>query len=80
MNVDTALEFFKKVGEKEKELSRIISEKERVEIMMQLTKEGKVDSIVSTNRTPDQIAKDCAHQGNKVLQIKSKEEDKELEN
>jgi hypothetical protein len=69
MTVEIALEFYQRCKDRKAK-----TEKQRLKIMMELAKEGKLKSVMQTKRTPDQVAKDYAKNFGQVLYIKSQKE------
>jgi len=55
MDVDTAIEFYKRCMERNAE-----TEEERVEILTELAEEGRINCVSQTNRTPEQVAEDMS--------------------
>lgn len=70
MDVDSALEFFSRVRLIEAVEKKTLTEDERTDILLDMAKEGLIESVASTNRTKEQIVKDSTKHG-KVLHIKS---------
>lgn len=63
MTADIAMEFFKRCQERGAN-----TEPERVEILAELAKEGKMQSVVATNKTKEEYIEDKAKHF-KVLKI-----------
>lgn len=67
MTLEVAQEFYKRCTERE-----AVTLEERTKILVELANEGKMNAVMETKRTPDQVAKDMAKNFGKVLSIKRK--------
>lgn len=67
MNVDTALLFYTLC-----ERLKADTEEKRVAVMNYLAEKGLVNSVMYTDRTADQVAKDMAKNFGNVLYVKGK--------
>lgn len=67
MTADTAMEFFKRCHER-----GATTEKERVKILIELTKEGKMNSVVASKKTKEEYIKDKARHF-QVLKVEKKD-------
>lgn len=68
MNVDTALEFYRRCIERGAK-----TEQEKVAILIKLVQEGKMTSVVVTKKTREEYVKDKARHF-RILQIKKKDD------
>lgn len=68
MNVDTAMEFYKRVAAKELLYKRTLDEKERTKLLFEMVEEGLIESVIGTDRTKEEIIRDAAKHG-KVLHV-----------
>lgn len=68
MTADTATEFFKRCHERGAN-----TEPERVKILAELAEEGRMTSVVATNKTKEEYIKDKAKHFN-VLKVTKKDE------
>lgn len=64
MSVDTALEFYKRCIERKAE-----TEQEKVAILTELAQEGRMKSVVATNKTQEEFINDKSRHF-KILHIK----------
>jgi hypothetical protein len=64
MNVDTALEFYIRCREQNAQTLE-----ERNKILLQLVEEGRIKSVMATNRSKEQIVQDAAKHYGKVLDL-----------
>jgi len=64
MNVDTALEFYTRCREQNAQILE-----ERNKILLQLVEEGRIKSVMATNRTKEQIVSDAAKNYGRVLDL-----------
>ena len=64
MNVDTALEFYTRCREQNAQTLE-----ERNKILLQLVEEGRIKSVMATNRTKEQIVSDAAKNYGRVLDL-----------
>lgn len=64
MNVDTACEFFERVQAKELLYKRTLDEEERTNILVEMAQEGKIDAVIGTNRSKEQVVKDYTKHNN----------------
>ena len=71
MDVDTALEFWQRVIDRKAETLE-----ERNIILMELVEEGRIQSVMSTERTKEQIIQDAAKNYGRVLDLTKIKEDK----
>jgi len=71
MDVDTALEFWQRVIDRKAETLE-----ERNTILMELVEEGRIQSVMSTERTKEQIIQDAAQHYGRVLDLTKIKEDK----
>jgi len=67
MTVDTALEFYERCLKQKAETLE-----EKTQILIDLAKEGKMKSVMSTDRSMDQVAKDMSKNFGNVLVVKGK--------
>ena len=67
MDIDTAIEFYKRCIDQKAE-----TEEDKQKILIELSKEGKMDRAYLTNRSKDKVIKDLMKE-HKVLHIKNKE-------
>mgnify|MGYP001229591325 CR=1 FL=1 len=70
MTADVAIEFYQRCIDR-----KVETEEERQKILIELSKEGKMDRAYLTNRSKDQVIKDLARE-HKVLHVKYKKERK----
>jgi len=70
MTVDTALEFYKRCVERNAE-----TEEERMEILAELAKEGKMTSVTSSKNTKEEYIREKAKHF-KILKITKKDDSK----
>jgi len=68
MDVDTALEFYQRVYDR-----KATTPKEKDAILKELAEEGRMKSIIQTNRTKEQLLADYTKEYN-VLHVKKKEQ------
>jgi hypothetical protein len=68
MTLRTAEEFFLRCKERGAD-----TEEQRLAILKELAEEGQLKSVMQTNRTADQVAKDMAKNFGNVLYVKPKE-------
>lgn len=68
MNVDTALEFYKRCIERNAK-----TEREKVAILTELAQEGRMASVVATNKTREEYVEDKAKHF-RVLKITKKDD------
>lgn len=71
MTLDVAEEFYRRCVEKVAE-----TEEERTDILIELAKEGRMNSVIHTERTQEQIIADAAKNFGKVLCVKGDRDDK----
>lgn len=69
MNIDTALEFWQRVIDRKAE-----TEEERIKILEELAKEGKMNSVSETSRTKKQIVEDKSKHW-RILDVQAKDEE-----
>lgn len=69
MTIAVAAEFYKRC-----EAQKADTLDERMAILVDMAKEGKMKSVMETKRTADQVAKDMAKNFGKVLYVKPKKE------
>lgn len=74
MTLEVAQEFYRRCIERHAE-----TEKEKTAILVELAKEGKMNSVMETKRTPDQVAADMAKNFGKVLYVKGKKRKKDAD-
>lgn len=72
MDVDTALEFYERVHAQNAQTLD-----ERNKILLELVEEGRIKSVIATERSKDQIVKDAAKHYGRVLDLTRIKEDKE---
>lgn len=70
MDIGTALEFYTRCREQNAQTLD-----ERNKILDQLVEEGRIKSVIVTNRTKDQIVQDAAKHYGKVLDLTKIKED-----
>jgi hypothetical protein len=70
MDVDTALEFYTRCREQNAQTLE-----ERNKILLELVEEGRIQSVIATNRTKEQIAEDAAKHYGRVLDLTHIKED-----
>lgn len=68
MTAETAMEFFKRCAER-----GAISESDRVKILAELAQEGRMNSVVGSDKTQEEYIMDKAKQF-KILKIEKREE------
>lgn len=68
MNVDSAMEFYRRVGLAEAVEKHALNEEERTDILLQMAQERLIESVIGTDRSKEQIVQDAAKHG-KVLHI-----------
>ena len=71
MDVDTALEFYTRCKEQNAQTLE-----ERNKILLQLVEEGRIKSVMATNRTKDEIVQDAAKHYGRVLDLTHIKENK----
>jgi hypothetical protein len=71
MDVDTALEFWERVMDRKAETLE-----ERNAILIELVEEGRIKSVMATERTKEQIIEDAAKNYGRVLDLTKIKEDK----
>jgi hypothetical protein len=70
MSVDTALEFYTRCREQNAQTLE-----ERNAILLELVEEGQIQSVMTTNRTKEQIVEDAAKHYGRVLDLTRIKED-----
>jgi len=70
MDIDVALEFWQRVIDKKAE-----TQEEREHILLELVEEGHIKSVMSTNRSKEQIIRDAEKNYGRVLDLTHHEED-----
>jgi len=71
MTVDVAKEFYERCMAR-----NALTREEKTAILIELAEEGKMNSVMETSRTPDQVAKDMSKNFGKVLYLKPKKRGK----
>ncbi len=69
MTLDVAIEFYRRCEE-----TNAQTRQARTNILLDMASEGKIASVMETQRTPDEIAADMAKNFGDVLYIRPKEE------
>lgn len=72
MTVEVAQEFYRRCIDRNAQ-----TREEKTEILIELAKEGQMRSVMQTDRTPDQVAKDMSKNFGNVLYVKPKKEGKD---
>lgn len=65
MSVEVAQEFYQRVIDQNAQ-----TREEKTQILIDLAKEGRINSVIETQRTPDQIAADMAKNFGNTLYLK----------
>ena len=69
MTLSSAMEFYKRASDLDPD-----TEQERFNLLMQMAKEGKFETVVSTSRTREQVIKDLTEKhGFKVTEVTTEE-------
>lgn len=67
MTVDTALEFYKRCNEQNAD-----TEEKRMDILTALAREGRMESVIATGRSKDQVVEDLKKNYGNILHVKKR--------